>query len=90
MLGRYTVEKEGIYFAGGEWIENKSSRFSAAEYGIIPITDEECFDDDIVSRLCEWLISVYGYNVLDDNLHYISEVLETKGNTAREKFVIIL
>ena len=85
MLGRYTVEKEGIYFAGGEWIENKSSRFSAAEYGIIPITDEECFDDDIVSRLCEWLISVYGYNVLDDNLHYISEVLETKGNTAREK-----
>lgn len=51
---------------------------------VIPITDEEYLDDDIVSRLCTWLKAVYGADTLEANLDYIAKVLGNKGNTSRE------
>ena len=51
---------------------------------VIPITDEEYLDDDIVSRLCAWLKAVYGADTLEENLDYIAKALGTKGSTSRE------
>lgn len=51
---------------------------------VIPITDEEYLDDDIVSRLCAWLKAVYGADTLEANLDYIAKVLGNKGSTSRE------
>ena len=51
---------------------------------VIPITDEEYLDDDIVSRLCAWLKAVYGAETLEANLDYIAKVLGNKGSTSRE------
>lgn len=62
-----------------------SSRwFLPDEDNIIPITDEEYLEDDIVSRLCEWLKAVYGSDTLEANLDFIAQVLEGKGSTSRE------
>ena len=51
---------------------------------VIPITDEEYLDDDIVSRLCAWLKAVYGADTLETNLDYIAKALGNKGSTSRE------
>lgn len=51
---------------------------------VIPITDEEYLDDDIVSRLCAWLKAVYGAETLEANLDYIAKALGNKGSTSRE------
>ena len=51
---------------------------------VIPITDEEYLDDDIVSRLCAWLKAVYGADTLEVNLDYIAKALGNKGSTSRE------
>lgn len=51
---------------------------------VIPITDEEYLDDDIVARLCDWLKAVYGADTLEANLDYIAKALGNKGTTSRE------
>ena len=58
--------------------------FFPDEDNVIPITDEEYLDDDIVSRLCAWLKAVYGADTLEVNLDYIAKALGNKGSTSRE------
>lgn len=85
MFGRYSVNKDGLSYAGGEWNDNNYSNFLPDTDGIIPITDEEYLNDDIVSRLCAWLKCIYGEALLEENLDFIADSLETKGNSSREK-----
>jgi len=127
MFGRYSLDKPGLIFAGGNFdsvywkykgqaaldendspIEGGYAGISLAEYhypkfhdtddwetatwlsyepdvdNVIPITDEEYLDDDIVSRLCTWLKAVYGADTLEENLDYIAKALGNKGSTGRE------
>ena len=127
MFGRYSLDKPGLIFAGGNFdsvywkykgqaaldendspIEGGYAGISLAEYhypkfhdtddwetatwlsyepdvdNVIPITDEEYLDDDIVSRLCAWLKAVYGADTLEENLDYIAKALGNKGSTSRE------
>lgn len=127
MFGRYSLDKPGLIFAGGNFdsvywkykgqaaldendspIEGGYAGISLAEYhypkfhdtddwetatwlsyepdvdNVIPITDEEYLDDDIVSRLCAWLKTVYGADTLEENLDYIAKALGNKGSTSRE------
>jgi hypothetical protein len=51
---------------------------------VIPITDEEYLEDDIIARLCDWLKVVYGADTLEANLDYIAKALGNKGSTSRE------
>ena len=84
MFGRYSLDTEGLIFAGGEWDDTKYKRFKPDVNNIIPITDEEYLEDDIITRLCEWLKVVYGEENLEVNLDFIAEALGNKGNTSRE------
>ena len=84
MFGRYSLDVEGLAYAGGEWDSSKYQSFIPDADNVIPITDEEYLDDDIVSRLCAWLKAVYGADTLEANLDYISKVLGNKGSTSRE------
>lgn len=84
MFGRYSLNKEGLVYAGGEWDESVYSTFAPDRDNIIPICDEEYFSDDIVSRFCEWVKIVYGEKSLETNLDFIAKALGNKGNTSRE------
>ena len=84
MFGRYSLNKEGLGYAGGEWDESIYSTFAPDRDNIIPICDEEYFSDDIVSRFCEWVKIVYGEKSLETNLDFIAKALGNKGNTSRE------
>ncbi len=84
MFGRYSLDVEGLAYAGGEWDSSKYQNYIPDADNVIPITDEEYLDDDIVSRLCEWLKTVYGADTLEVNLDYIAKALGNKGSTSRE------
>lgn len=85
MLGRYSLDTDGLAFAGGDWDASKYSTFLPDEDGILPITDEEYFEDDIVGLLCDWLKKAYGEATLQENLDFIANTLGTKGSSSREK-----
>lgn len=84
MLGRYSLDVEGLAYAGGEWDDSKYTTFIPDIDNCIPVTDEEYFEDDIVGLFCDWLKKVYGEDTLEENLNFIAQALGNKGNTSRE------
>lgn len=85
MFGRYSLDIEGLAYAGGAWDESKYVTFKPDEDNVIPITDEDYFEDDIIGRLIAWLKVVYGAETLEENLRFIADALGTSGDTARQK-----
>ena len=84
MFGRYSLDEDGLVYAGGEWGNSKYDTFIPDEDNCIPITDEEYFEDDIVGLFCAWLKKVYGEDTLEENLDFIANALGNKGKTSRE------
>ena len=84
MFGRYSLDEDGLAYAGGEWDNSKYDTFIPDEDNCIPITDEEYFEDDIVGLFCAWLKKVYGEDTFEENLDFISKALGNKGKTNRE------
>lgn len=74
MLGRYSLDKPGLAFAGGNWQEwlaqQDSMTYAPDKDGILPITDDEYFYDDIVTIFVEWVKTVYGAATLEENLTF--------------------
>ncbi|MBN1067554.1 BREX-1 system adenine-specific DNA-methyltransferase PglX [Clostridium botulinum] len=109
MLGRYSIDAEGLIYAGGDfndkwdfennkvrkiekdadgniisdlWIE---SRFMPDRENIIPITEDEYFEDDIVSRFIDFVRTAYGNDNLEENLDFIADSIGRKSaETARQ------
>lgn len=75
MFGRYSLDEEGLIYAGGEWNPARYASFEADADNIIPISDDEYFGDDIVKRFCEFIATVYGEAHLEENLQFIAESL---------------
>ena len=84
MFGRYSLDVEGLAYAGGEWDDSKYKSFRPDADNVIPITDEGYLEDDIVTRFCQWIKLVYGEETLEKNLFFIAKALGNKGSTSRE------
>ena len=79
MFGRYSLDVDGLAYAGGEWDASKYASFAADNDNIIPICDDEYFEDDIVGLFVEFVKTVYGVDTLDENLKFIADALGGKG-----------
>lgn len=73
MMGRYSLDEEGLVFAGGDFDINKYKTFKADKDAIIPITETEYFEDDIVSKFVEFVRITFGEDSLEQNLNYIAD-----------------
>ena len=83
MFGRYSLDVEGLAYAGGEWDASKYKTIIPDSDNIIPICDDEYFDDDITGRFVEFVRKVYGDDTLEENLKFVADALGGKG-TPRE------
>lgn len=81
MFGRYSLDVEGLVYAGGDWDPSKYPSFAADKDNIIPICDDEYFDDDIVGRFVKFVEVVYGKDTLDENLKFIADALGANGQS---------
>ena len=79
MFGRYSLDTDGLAFAGGDWDDSKYITYPADKDNIIPICDDEYFDDDMVGRFVKFIETVYGSDTLEENLKFIADVLGGKG-----------
>ena len=84
MFGRYSIDVDGLAYAGGEWDSTKYKTFIPDDDNCIPITDTRYFEDDIVGRFVEFVKVVYGEDTLEENLDFIAQALGNKGNSSRE------
>lgn len=85
MFGRYSLDAPGLAYAGGAWDASKYTTFPADRDNVIPICDDEYFDDDITGRFVKFIETVYGRDTLDENLRFIADAL---GGSGQPKDVI--
>ena len=83
MFGRYSLDVEGLAYAGGEWDNSKYITFIPDKDNVLPICDDEYFDDDIMGRFVDFVRVVYGVETLEENLKFVADALGGKG-TPRE------
>lgn len=83
IFGRYSLDVEGLCYAGGEWDDSKYKTIIPDKDNILPICDDEYFEDDIVNKFINFISVVYGADTLEENLKFIAAALGGKG-TARE------
>lgn len=84
MFGRYSLDADGLVYAGGEWDPSKYTTFIPDPDNCIPVTDEPYFEDDIVGRFVNFVRVVYGADTLEENLTFIANALGNKGTSSRE------
>ena len=83
MFGRYSLDTEGLAYAGGEWDESKYKTFIPDKDNVLPICDDNYFDDDLTAKVIDFVAKVYGEDTLEENLRFIADALGGKG-TPRE------
>lgn len=88
MFGRFSLDVEGLVLAdAGQTVEDYLAKmpdpanvtFMPDADNVLPITDDEYFDDDIVGRFVEFVRVVYGYETLEENLRFVADALGGKG-----------
>jgi len=85
MLGRYSLDEEGLVYAGGEFDPVRYKTFPANEDNILPILPGAYFEDDIVSQFIKFVEVTYGKDTLEENLEFIAQAIGQRRNeTARE------
>jgi type II restriction/modification system DNA methylase subunit YeeA len=84
-FGRYSLDEEGLIYAGGEFDPTRYQTFPADKDNILPILPDAYFEDDILSRFIKFVEVTYGQENLEENLNFIADVLSRKKNeTSRE------
>lgn len=83
IFGRYSLDVVGLCYAGGEWDASKYATIIPDVDNILPICDDEYFDDDLLGKIVNFVEVVYGKETLEENLRFIADALGGKG-TARE------
>ncbi|MEG0407712.1 MAG: BREX-1 system adenine-specific DNA-methyltransferase PglX [Bacilli bacterium] len=84
MFGRYSLDEDGLIYAGGEFDSLKYKTFKVDNDNVIPITDDSYFADDIVSRFKNFIEIVYGRGTLSENMDFIAETLGKRGTETSE------
>jgi len=85
MFGRYSLDEPGLIYAGGQFTASRYQTFTACTDNILPLTDDEYFENDIVSRFIDLVSITFGKETLEENLDYIAETLNRKTNeTSRQ------
>lgn len=83
IFGRYSLDVEGLAFAGGEWDSSKYKTITPDADNILPICDDDYFEDDLTGKVIKFIEVVYGKETLEENLRFIADALGGKG-TSRE------
>lgn len=83
LFGRYSLDVEGLAYAGGEWDSSKYQTIIPDADNILPVCDDDYFEDDLTGKFVDFIRVVYGEDTLEENLKFIADALGGKG-TPRE------
>ena len=87
MFGRYSLDEDGLIYAGGDFNVTKYKTFEVDSDNIIPLTEDTYFGDDIVSRFKKFIEIVYGKEKLYENLEFIADTLGKRNGENNEETI---
>ncbi|MBR6617433.1 MAG: hypothetical protein IKL00_06125 [Oscillospiraceae bacterium] len=80
LFGRYSVDTKGLCYAGGDWDDSKYKTIIPDKDNVLPICDDDYFEDDLTARVIDFVAKVYGEDTLEENLRFIADALGGKGS----------
>ena len=80
IFGRYSLDEEGIVFAGGDFEPERYVTYQPDRDGIIPVCDDEYFTDDILGEFEKVLKCMFSQESFEDNIKFIAEAIGGKGS----------
>lgn len=84
-FGRYSLDVEGLAYAGGQWDSTKYVTYIPDEDGIVPVYSKLGMQDGMTARLIKLIKLVYGEDTYRQNIDFIAEALGKKQNEASEE-----
>lgn len=88
IMGRYSLKEDGLIYAGGEWVASRyGNSFKPCEYGVMLITEEQYFEEDLCTRVIDFIEVVYGKDTLNENLNFIAQALKPGTKDSSRKVI---
>ncbi|MBY0098700.1 BREX-1 system adenine-specific DNA-methyltransferase PglX [Mesobacillus maritimus] len=78
LVGRYSLDVEGLAFAGGNWDDKKYISIKPNSYGLVHFTESAYFENDIILRLRNFLAVAFSPDTVDENMQWLAEALGMK------------
>lgn len=85
IMGRYSLDVEGLAYAGGEWDSSKYVTYQPDGDGIVPIYTDLGMQDGMDTRIIELVKQVYGADTYRENIDFIAEALGKKNSESSEE-----
>ena len=85
IMGRYSLDVEGLAYAGGTWDSSKYITYQPDDDGIVPLYTALGMNDSLTSRIIELIKLIYGEDTYRQNIDFIAETLGKKQNEASEE-----
>ena len=85
VMGRYSLDHQGLAYAGGAWDSSNYHKFTPNRQGLVLLTDDTYFENDIISRLKRFLAVSFSEDTVEENLTWLAESLTQRNNEAAEE-----
>lgn len=85
VLGRYSIDVDGLAYAGGNWDVSKYRTYQPDDDGIVPIYSSIGMEDGLTARIIELLKQIYGTDTYHQNIDFIGEALGKNTNETSEE-----
>lgn len=84
-MGRYSLDVEGLAYAGGEWNPMNYVTYQPDDDGIIPIYTQLGMQDGLTAKIIELIKHIYGDDTYRENIDFIAEALGKNNNESSEE-----
>lgn len=84
-MGRYSLDVEGIAYAGGEWNPMNYVTYQPDDDGIIPVYTQLGMQDGLTARIIGLIKHIYGDDTYRENIDFIAEALGKNTNESSEE-----
>ncbi len=85
IMGRYSLDVDGLAYAGGDWDASKYRTYQPDDDGIIPIYSKVGMEDGLTARIIELVKLIYGEDTYRQNMDFIAEALGKGNNESSEE-----
>ena len=85
VMGRYSLDVDGLAYAGGNWDASKYITYQPDDDGIVPIYTTLGMEDSLTSRVIELIKLIYGPDFYRQNIDFIAEALGKNNNESSEE-----
>lgn len=84
-MGRYSLDIEGLVYAGGEWNPMNYVTYQPDDDGIIPVYPQLGMEDGLTARIIKLIKHIYGEDTYRENIDFIADALGKKSNESSEE-----